>query len=397
MHTNLLDYPIEKQALSGDPTSPDRAISPSGEIIARVRNLTGKVTLYRQVESSGDGDRHPSTVGSSDAHISRKGESLDPTNRSPKGFNGMTRKEKELIEDGLVLIWMERKAAPKRRAVFLTLTIPTHYDDGTALGDAGHRKILRNWSEVVKRFNEEWVRECERYGIPGRYVYAIEPQEDRWKDTGIFAPHMHLVGLNGWDDSKKDPRFDQGAKASGYYCITTEDVDNISKRIYSNLLGKPVNCAATTNLKPLGRIGKLYTYLSKLGRIGSYLSKGCNDMQQIRQSSYSSLMPSSWAGSDKETRLTVRGSEDRYVIGYTDLGTAKLAIEKINDDYEALHGHRLFTTPHLVTVPNGKGEMPVALVFQVKNYKFKDDALKYLSKEVDIGLFRGVLPAYLNW
>jgi len=390
MHTNLLDRPIKKQAASGDPTSPDAAISPSGEIKARVRTLTGNVTFYRQVESLSDGDRHQTPVGLSDVRISRNAENLKPENRSPKGFNGMSKMERELLEDGLVCLWMAKQAQRRLRLVFLTLTIPTRYADGEAISETDHRRILASWSDIVNRFNEEWCREAERHGIPKRYLYAIEPQEERWKDTGVFAPHMHLVALNKWDDSKKHPRFDQGAEASGYYSITTDDVDAIASRVYSNVLGRLVDCSASTNLASVGKLSKLYYYLSKLGRIGRYITKGSQIMGEVRASSWSSCIPHSWGGSDRQTRQTVRASEERYVVGCSDLGTAKLAVENINEAFEEKNGYPLFSTPHLVTVPSDRGDMAVALVFRVRNLPDISVAQQRLS-ELDLCTFRGVL------
>lgn len=334
------------------------------EQAVRMRSLTGKTTIY--------------PMGLSDVGNSRK-EPPKPEDRAMRGSNGLPRAGVELLEDGIVLLYQKAKAALST-LVFWSMTIPTRYRDGLLLTLEDHCYILQNWSEVVKRVFEEISRLYERKGLPNCFLYVVEPQEERWTEYRVFAPHIHALLVNRWNPLKRNPRKDKGFAASGYWEVTTEETDAIVERVFSNLLGKSVDCRAACNIDSVKGIKQLMFYLSKLGKIGSYMSKGSTYLEDIKATPYGRLLPANWYGSDKQTRQEVRASVVTFTIGKGTLGEVRDQLTQQSELFKQQHGRPLFTTPHLVTTAYQEGQLAVALVSRVYRLEDIPIAMGYLME-----------------
>lgn len=321
---------------------------------AKLRSLSGRTTVY--------------PMGLSAVRNSHTG-AIDPNNRSPRGWNGLPRAGKELLEDGTILLYQLAQALALQ-LVFWTVTIPTHYQDGSRLSEGDHRKVLSSWSEVIRQVMQEVSRLYERKGLPNRYLYVIEPQEERWKREGVFSPHIHAVLVNRWNPKKRNPLKDKGFRCSGYWEVELAETDAIVERIISHLLGKPVDCKAACNLETIKGMSRLYFYISKLGKIGQYISKGSQILEDVKQGKWWDCLPPNWYGADLLTRQEVRASVITFDIGETSLGEVRDRLQGLSSEFEAEHHRPLLTQPHLVTVEDDQGEMAIALVS--KTYRLDD-------------------------
>lgn len=297
------------------------------------------------------------------------GGAVPAENRSPRGWNGLPRAGKELLEDGTILLYQLAQAMALQ-LVFWTVTVPTTYQDGSRLSESDHRRILSNWKSIVHDVMQEISRLYERKGLPNRYLYVIEPQEERWEREGVFSPHIHAVLVNRWNPKKQNPLKDKGFQRSGYWEVELTETDAIVERIISHLLGKPVDCKAACNLETIKGMSRLYFYLSKLGKIGQYISKGSQILEDVKQSKWWDCLPPNWYGADLTTRKEVRASVFTVSLGETSLGEVRDRLQGLSSEFEAEHHRPLLTQPHLVTVEDDQGEMAIALVS--KTYRLDD-------------------------
>jgi hypothetical protein len=189
------------------------------------------------------------------------------------------------------------------------------------------------------------MRELARLGLPERFLYVVEVQEDRWKEHGVFAPHLHTVIPNRW--------------TNGGYLLRYETTDGILGRILSNVLHKPVNVSSACKLQPIHGIGQLADYMTKFERIGRYLSKGSKMLAEIRATGVP--LPKSWYGSDLDTKQQVRASLLTVRVEDTDVSRLAEAIDLV----EACLGRSIFTMPFLVEIEGV--EWIVSSVTKVKN------------------------------
>ena len=276
----------------------------------------------------------------------------------------MTRAQKHRIKDGMVLLHRRSKEI-RGTLVFLTTTIPTQYRDGESITEDDHRRLLVNWTEARRQFCQELQRLLERKGLPVNYVFAVEPQEERWLKYRVFAPHIHLVFINQWDYRKQDPRKDKGFGRSGYWAVTLEETDEIWERVLSNVLGKRVNGDSACESKSVRSMRNLAFYLSKLNRVARYMSKGSKYIADICAAGYADCLPHAWAGSDAQTRAEVNASVVSWDVGTGNLGQVKARLQELSSQFEQSHGRPLFSTPHLVTVDKDEGSLAVALCLYV--------------------------------
>lgn len=302
-------------------------------------------------------------MGLSDVRNSRKC-IPDPKTRAKRGFNGLPRLGRELIEDGMVLMWHLAQSL-RSQFVFWTITVPSRYEDGTEFTESDYQRILTNWSELVKRIFEELSRLCERRGLPCRWLYVTEPQEKRWQKHGVLALHIHAVIPNQWDSQKRAPG-QRGFKRAGAWAITTADTDAIVQRCMTNLMGKPVDISSSCNLQGIKGLSNLFFYMSKLNKVGKYLSKGSQLISELQNSKWGDYLPSSWYGSDQITKQQVRGSVETYHIGEGTAGEVVQELQRVSDEFEQQHGYALLTKPHIVDRETAEGLVPVAVVCRVK-------------------------------
>jgi hypothetical protein len=353
MLTTVLPPKLLSSDLPAD-CSEANVLTPTRTHRFKLRSLSGKLTAY--------------PMGLSDVHNCH-GEAVPAENRSPRGWNGLPRRGKELLEDGIILLYQLANAL-QLALVFWTVTIPTTYKDGSKLSEDDHRRILSNWSEVVRQVMQEIGRLYEKKGLPNRFLYVIEPQEERWQKESVFSPHIHAILVNRWNPSKRNPLKDTGFQRTGYWEVELTETDQIVERILSHLLGKPVDCRSACNLEAIKGMSRLYFYISKLGKIGAYISKGSQILDEVKKSKWWNCLPPNWYGSDLLTRQEVRASVITLDAGITSLGEIRDQLQQLSDNFQEEHGRPLLTHPHLITVEDESGEMAIALV--TKTYELKD-------------------------
>ena len=326
--------------------APDNRPQAARRVALKYRSLSGRVVAY--------------PMGLSAVHISHNS-AMNPDNRAPRGWNGLPAAGRELLEDGVILLHQLARAE-KFQSVFWTATIPTCYQDGSRLSEVDHRRVLANWAEVVRQVFQEVTRLYERKGLPKRFLYVVEPQEQRWKDESILSLHIHAILVNRWNPKKRNPLKDKGFRNSGYWEVETEETDQILERVLSHLLGKPVDCRAACNLESIKGMSQLAFYVTKLGKIGRYISKGSNILEAVKSSKWATVLPSNWYGSDSQTRREVRASVITFEVDADSLGDVRDRLQGLSAEFEEKHQRPLLRSPHLVTVEQEQGELAVALV-----------------------------------
>lgn len=301
--------------------------------------------------------------------------------RSPKGSNGLPRAGKVLIEDGIPYLWDQAKN--RRLALVLwTVTLPTRYLDGSEISEDEHKTLLKEWAEITRRLLQELKREQDRAGIPAKYLYCVEPQEKRWKKYKVFAPHIHCCLLNAWDPKKRNPLKDQGFENSGYWALEAPVLDQIFARIVSSVLGKPVDCSAACNIEHVKGMRGLFEYMAKFGKMGRYLSKGSQLLQELKEHGWGSYLPSNWYGSDKETRRQVRASQVVIDLPESDLETILGVFQQADLDSMYESDRPLFRGLRLKAVEDLP--YPVALSGQVNRLSDIPRVLEWIYKLPDL-------------
>lgn len=293
--------------------TPEQKYCFRGNHTLRIRLLSGKFSYTPIMEKISPPEEEEKPLSGGDSPMGLVGDRIShkpsPENRAPRGSNGLTKLGKELIEDGIIYLYRFNTGivdyARSNQLVFWTHTIPTHYADGSPLTTEDHQRILEQWPEITRQIFQEISREQERLNIPSHYLYVVEPQEERWERYGQFAPHIHAILCNTWDKEAFAPG-QKGFEAKGSYLLRIEKLDEITERVYSNILGRCPNMAAANRADTLRGMKALFFYLSKFGKIGSYISKGSKLLGELR--SCGVTLPSSWYGSDAETKFEVRSS-----------------------------------------------------------------------------------------
>jgi hypothetical protein len=173
--------------------------------------------------------------------------------------------------------WLQQRWA-RQNLSFLTATIPSlpGYDLGT---------ICTEWGEVVRRYKQELERELARQGIPGEVLLVTEIQEKRWRETGVIAPHLHIV-------------FRGRAHFKARWAIAKERARELWENVLSAVLGYRVQAPASTRIERVKK--SVECYLAK------YMSKGGKVIQEIIDAGLRPLLPTAWWGMTNSLRKKVK-------------------------------------------------------------------------------------------
>lgn len=290
------------------------------------------------------------------------------SDRTPRGWWGMSRRERELIEDGVILLyhWSKNLQPPKDCYLALvawTVTTPTHYVDGSKISSVDHVRLNSKWPEIINRINEELRREQKRLGIPPHFLGANEIQEERWIEKREVGLHAHYVLMNAYDSK------------AGSYLITTSKTDGIIKRAFSNFLGKEVNTSSSGKIEYVNTVAALGSYLTKIQRMGSYFSKGSQALEEVRKELPCMLSGMGWAIADAVTRKMVRASVEKHEIEGS-IPEFREIVEDINREEEGRTGRVLFSDPWQYV----KEDMPYvcSMGFKVREIKNTGYAINQL-------------------
>jgi hypothetical protein len=187
----------------------------------------------------------------------------------------MTGFAKRMVRSGIALL---NRRHGKRNLAFLTVTIPD-------LPWEELEQVCQGWAELARRLMEEIGRELERAGLNPEYVYVNELQEERWRNDGIPAPHIHAIF--------------QGRKLGDCsWGISKEKFRELWERILGNFLGREISLPAATRVEVIKKCAKRY--------MTKYMSKGDSVVGSICQAGLRHLLPGSWWGMSNSLRRQVK-------------------------------------------------------------------------------------------
>lgn len=186
-----------------------------------------------------------------------------PKQRNQRGLKGLTSHGKRIIRNGIdYLQWR----FGKKHLTFGTVTVPD-------VTEEENEAITREWSQIVRIFNQNIRRKLDAKTLPNWIVSATEIQTERLRRSGIAALHLHFVYVGrhpkrGWGLTPKQVR---GAWRSA----VISRVPSLSDRDFS----------ASENLQQVRQSAS--SYLSK------YVSKGQRALGDVAVDGERPL-PTSW-------------------------------------------------------------------------------------------------------
>ena len=223
------------------------------------------------------GDRTDTPLGLSDATNCHKSATKNGKKPSKRGSKGITTHGKRLVSNACYLL--EDKYG-KDCLSFLTATLPAFAN----LADL--KLICANWSDLVRKFVQELKRILDRRGYPSTMVWVTEIQEDRYRDSGVVAPHLHLTMVG------KKHRY------SKVWAISKGEVRSLWERLLGNLLGRLVTCQAATRVERPRK--------SLKAEMGKYMSKGGKVIKEIIEAGKGDDLPSSYCGCSDNLKKAIQ-------------------------------------------------------------------------------------------
>lgn len=185
--------------------------------------------------------------------------------RTRQGLKGISRYAKIMLRSGTAMLG---KSIPRRWTTFATVTMPAITEDENVIANAAFPEMVRQLEQQIKR-------ELVRAGIKPEITYCVEVQEQRYRETGIVALHLHLVFQGKLND--RSP-----------WAITPARIDKFWRSQLERVLDRPVDVSAANKLetpkKPLEK------------EIGKYISKGGKLIAKIIADGKEHLIPRSWWG-----------------------------------------------------------------------------------------------------
>lgn len=278
-------------------------------------------------------------MGLSDAINCHKGGRKKGQKCRKRGSKGITTYGRRLVTEACYLL--EDKYG-KHCLSFLTATLPAFAN----LADL--QLICANWSDLVRKFVQELKRILERRGFPSAMVWVTEIQEDRYRDSGVVAPHLHLTMVG------KKHRY------AKQWAISKGEVRSLWERLLGNLLGRPVTCQAATRVERPRK--------SLKAEMGKYMSKGGKVIKEIIEAGKGDDLPSSYTGCSNNLRkafkksiVKIRGYEgDRFLDRQEEFKQAGL----------------LFYKPIIIYAQNLGRDITVGFVGWIKEKQIINDFLK---------------------
>jgi hypothetical protein len=268
-------------------------------------------------------------MGLSDATNCHKSTSKNRKKSAKRGSKGITTHGRRLVSNACYLL--EDKYG-KDCLSFLTATLPAFAN----LADL--QLICANWSDLIRKFVQELKRILERRGFPSTMVWVTEIQEDRYRDSGVVAPHLHLTMVG------KKHRY------SKQWAISKGEVRALWERLLGNLLDRPVTCQAATRVERPRK--------SLKAEMGKYMSKGGEVIKEIIDAGKGDDLPSAYCGCSDNLKkaiasrmIVLRGSE----------------AEKFIDNLESMkEAGLLFYKPIIIYAANLGKEITVGFVGWIK-------------------------------
>jgi hypothetical protein len=268
-------------------------------------------------------------MGLSDAINCRKGGRKRGQKCAKRGSKGITTKGRRQVSNACYLLEEEYGQGCLS---FLTATLPAFAN----LADL--QIICANWSDLIRRFVEELKRILKRRGFPTTMVWVTEIQEDRYRDSGVVAPHLHLTMVG------KKHRY------AKQWAISKGEVRALWERLLGNLLDRPITCQAATRVERPRK--------SLKAEMGKYMSKGGKVIKEIIDAGKADDLPSAYCGCSDNLKKAIAA---RMIVlrGYEAL--------KFIDNLEIMkQAGLLFYKPIIVYAANLGKEITVGFVGWIK-------------------------------
>jgi len=238
----------------------------------------------------------------------------------------------------------------KINLAFATYTLPD-------LDEVAMSRLRENWGEVSRQLMQALGRDLEAAGIRPDLVYVNEIQQQRYKESGVIAPHIHAV-------------FQSRRHRYAKYAITKERNTEIWNRVISNVLGQRTEAPSGASIAQVKKSAE--RYMSK------YMSKGSEIAQEVQSDGMNSQLPKSWWGASYTLRRWVKDHIKLFADSSKDYikNNYRRFQENIqNSPFSWLYVHNIVSTE-----PHGENvEIPVAIVGRVKPEYFNSFEYKQLE------------------
>jgi hypothetical protein len=277
-------------------------------------------------------------MGLSDAINCHKSPPKNRKKSAKRGSKGITTKGRRLVTEAC---YEQEKEYGQHCLSFLTATLPAFAN----LADL--QFICANWSDLIRKFIQELKRILERRGFPTTMVWVTEIQEDRYRDSGVVAPHLHLTMVG------KKHRY------AKQWAISKGEVRALWERLLGNLLDRPVTCQAATRVERPRK--------SLKAEMGKYMSKGGKVIKEIIQDGKANDLPSSYCGCSDDLRKVVK-SKIKRTYGYE-------AQKFADHQQEMKEAGLLFYKPIIVYAANLGKEITVGFVGWIKEREIVEQFL----------------------
>jgi hypothetical protein len=238
----------------------------------------------------------------------------------------------------------------KANLAFATYTLPS-------LDELQMTLLRENWSEVCRQLIQALGRDLEGAGIKPELVYVNEIQQERYKETGVIAPHIHVV-------------FQSRRNRYAGYAISKERNTEIWNRVISNVLGQRIEAPSGASIEQVKKSAE--RYMSK------YMSKGSEVAQQLDSDGMKSQLPKVWWGASHTLRRWVKDHIKLFADSskeYIKNNYKRFQENLQNSPFSWLYVHNIVSTePHMENV-----EIPVAIVGRMKPEWFSSFEYKQLG------------------
>lgn len=283
-------------------------------------------------------DQDSPPLGLSDAINCHKGGSKKGKKAARRGSKGISTPQRRLVTNCCYLL--EEKYG-KGCLGLITLTLPAFANF------ADLALICSNWADLIRKFIQELKRMLNRRGFPESMVWTSEIQEDRYRATGVVAPHLHLIYVG------KRHRYSKA------WAVSKQEVRSLWERILGNFLDRPITCQAATRVERPRK--------SLKAEMGKYMSKGGKVIKQIIEDGKGDQLPTNYGGATDNLRKAYKSRIKVY---------RGRDAEKFIDNLEEMkQAGLLHYKPIIIFAPNLGKDITVGFVGWIKERQIIEEFL----------------------
>lgn len=197
------------------------------------------------------------------------------SNSHRRGLKGIRSKASRMVRNCAFIL---QRDYGKENLSFATLTIPS-------MPDRSMRRVLANWSQIVRVFYQSFKRLLKRRSLPEHYCGVVEIQGKRYERTKFIGLHLHFI-------------FVGRLHRQTHWHIKPIELRVLWRKALAPYCGEGVDFTAAENLQAVRRDAGAY--------LGKYMSKGAKDVQRIAESPDRRYIPRSWYSINLALRRIVR-------------------------------------------------------------------------------------------